>query len=56
MAKKCGRQFKNVMGYRSTSARIICEATLPDELDRFYALFDILNKMSAVKSTLPLVA
>ncbi len=29
------------------------EATLPDELNTFYARFDLLNKESAVKSTLP---
>ena len=31
----------------------MCEATLQDELNRFYASFDLLNKDSAVKSTLP---
>ncbi len=31
----------------------MCEATLPDELNTFYAHFDLLNKESAVFSTLP---
>ena len=31
----------------------MCEATLPDELNTFYACFDVLNKESDVKSTLP---
>ncbi len=29
----------------------MCEVTLPDELNTFYACFDLLNKESAVKST-----
>ena len=43
----------NVMGYKSRSAPIMCEATLPDELNTFYAHFDLLNKESAVKFTPP---
>ena len=31
----------------------MCEATLQDELNTFHAHFDLLNKDSAVKSTLP---
>ena len=31
----------------------MCEATLPDELNTFYAHFDLLNKESAVKFTPP---
>ncbi len=31
----------------------MCEATLPDELNTFYAHFDLLNSESAVKSTPP---
>ncbi len=31
----------------------MCEAMLPDELNTFYARFDLLNKESSVKSTLP---
>ena len=31
----------------------MCAATLPDELNSFYAHFDILNKESAVTSTPP---
>ncbi len=36
-----------------TGAPIMCEATLPYEMNTFYARFDLLNKESAVKSTLP---
>ncbi len=31
----------------------MCEATLSDELNTFYARLDLLNKESAIKSTLP---
>ena len=31
----------------------MCEATLPDELNTFYARFDLLNSESAVKSAPP---
>ncbi len=31
----------------------MCDITLPDELSSFYARFDLLNKKSAVRSTLP---
>ncbi len=31
----------------------MCEVTLPDELNTFFPCFDLLNKESAVKSTLP---
>ncbi len=31
----------------------MCEAILPDELNTFYAHFDLLKKESSVMSTLP---
>ena len=31
----------------------MCEATLPDELNTFYARFDLFYKESAVKSSMP---
>eukprot|EP00064_Thunnus_orientalis_P020697 superscaffoldBa00005836_g20842 len=45
--------IQNITGYKSRSAPIMCEAKSPDELNSFYARFDILNKESAVKSTPP---
>eukprot|EP00064_Thunnus_orientalis_P001656 superscaffoldBa00000114_g1659 len=51
--KDTWQAIKNITGYKSSSAPIMCEATLPDELNSFYAHFDILNKESGVKSTPP---
>ncbi len=51
--KDMWQAIRNITGYKSRSAPIMCEATLPDELNTFYARFDHLNKESAVKSTLP---
>lgn len=44
--RRVGKRFRKS---RSTKAG----ATLPDELNTFYARFDLLNKASAVKSALP---
>ncbi len=49
--KDMGQAIQTITGYKSRSAPIICEATLPDELNTFYASFDFLNKESAAKST-----
>lgn len=42
-----------ITGYQSSSAAIICDTTLPDELSKFDARFDHLNKDSDLKSTPP---
>ena len=44
---------RNITRNKSRSAPIICEAVLPDEMNRFCAPFDLLNKESFVKSTPP---
>ncbi len=52
-SKDMWQVVKSVTGYKSRSAPIMCEATLPDKLNTFYANFDLLNSESAVKSTPP---
>ncbi len=51
--KDMWKVIQTITGYRSRSAPIMCEATLPGVLNTFYARFDLLKKESAVKSTPP---
>lgn len=46
--------IQNITGYKSGSALVMCKGTLADKLNKFYTLFDLLNKESAIKTTLPL--
>lgn len=42
-----------ITGYKRSSGVIICDTLLPDELNKFYARFDGLNKDSDLKSAPP---
>lgn len=47
------QDIQDITGCKSRSIPIMCEATLVDKLNSFYARFDLLHNESAVKSTLP---
>lgn len=49
--KNMWQAIQNITSYKKQRASIMCVATLPDELNIFYACFDPLNKASAVKCT-----
>ncbi len=46
ITKDMWKAIQTSAGYKSRSTHIMCEATLSDELNTFYARIDLLNKVS----------